>query len=73
MLNKLFERGANVIYGAMEKVHVSGHGSRDELRTMIETVRPKLPDPGARRSPPPASARQLAEAAGMNRRTTSSS
>lgn len=41
MLNKLFEHGANVIYGAMETVHVSGHGSRDELRTMIETVQPQ--------------------------------
>ena len=41
MLNKLFEHGANVIYGAMETVHVSGHGSRDEMRAMIETVQPQ--------------------------------
>src|SRR5690554_1008578 len=41
MLNKLFERGANVIYGAMEQVHVSGHGSRDEMRAMIDAVKPR--------------------------------
>ena len=41
MLNKLFERGANVIYGRMATTHVSGHGSRDEMRAMIEAVRPK--------------------------------
>jgi ribonuclease J len=41
MLNKLFERGANVIYGKLANVHVSGHGSRDEMMAMLETVQPK--------------------------------
>lgn len=42
MLNKLFERGANVIYGKLANVHVSGHGSRDEMQAMIEAVKPKF-------------------------------
>jgi len=42
MLNKLFERGANVIYGKLAAVHVSGHGSRDEMQAMIETVKPRF-------------------------------
>lgn len=41
MLNKLFERGANVIYGQLATVHVSGHGSRDEMVAMLEAARPK--------------------------------
>jgi ribonuclease J len=42
MLNKLFELGANVIYGKLANVHVSGHGSRDELAAMIQAARPKF-------------------------------
>ncbi len=42
MLNRLFERGANVIYGQLAKVHVSGHGSRDELLAMLKAARPKF-------------------------------
>jgi ribonuclease J len=42
MLNKLFARGANVIYGALATVHVSGHGSREDMRIMLETVRPRF-------------------------------
>ena len=41
MLNKLFDQGANVIYGQLAKVHVSGHGSRDEMIAMIDAVRPQ--------------------------------
>ncbi len=41
MLNKLFARGANVIYGHLATVHVSGHGSRDEMQHMLKTVQPR--------------------------------
>jgi len=41
MLNKLFERGANVIYGKLANIHVSGHGSRDEMQAMLEAVEPR--------------------------------
>jgi ribonuclease J len=42
MLNKLFARGANVIYGPLATVHVSGHGSREDMRIMLETARPRF-------------------------------
>jgi ribonuclease J len=42
MLNNLFGRGANVLYGAMATVHVSGHGSREDMRIMLETVHPRF-------------------------------
>ena len=41
MLNNLFARGANVIYGPMATVHVSGHGSREDMRIMLEKVSPR--------------------------------
>ncbi len=42
MLNNLFARGANVIYEPLATVHVSGHGSREDMRIMLETVRPRF-------------------------------
>ncbi len=42
MLNKLFERGASVIYGPMATIHVSGHGSRGDMRMMLEAVKPRF-------------------------------
>lgn len=42
MLNNLFGRGANVVYGKLATVHVSGHGSREDMRIMLEAVRPRF-------------------------------
>ncbi|HEY3268079.1 MAG TPA: ribonuclease J [Armatimonadota bacterium] len=41
-VNNLFRLGANVIYSEQNKgVHVSGHGSRDEITMMVNLTRPK--------------------------------
>jgi len=40
--NKLIQRGANVIYDPIEMVHVSGHASREELKLLINLVRPRF-------------------------------
>lgn len=42
MLNNLFDLGANVIYGPLATVHVSGHGNREDMRIMLEAVRPRF-------------------------------
>ncbi|MBE0699856.1 MAG: ribonuclease J, partial [Anaerolineaceae bacterium] len=40
-INRLFERGASVIYEAIAPVHVSGHASQEEMKLLIHLVRPK--------------------------------
>lgn len=40
-INHLFRRGAEVIYEPLSEVHVSGHASREELKLMLNLVRPK--------------------------------
>lgn len=40
-INRLFRRGANVIYEPLAPVHVSGHASQDEMALMIHLVKPK--------------------------------
>jgi ribonuclease J len=41
-INKLFRRGANVIYEPLHSVHVSGHASQDEMRLLLHMVKPKF-------------------------------
>jgi ribonuclease J len=41
VINQLFARGAFVIYGSMAPIHTSGHGSQEDMRTMLEAVKPK--------------------------------
>jgi ribonuclease J len=40
-INRLFRRGANVIYEAIAPVHVSGHASQEEMKLMLNLVRPR--------------------------------
>ncbi|MBP3965198.1 MULTISPECIES: ribonuclease J [Paenibacillus] len=42
-VDELFRLGANVIYGpgSVSGVHVSGHGSQEELKLMLNLIRPK--------------------------------
>ncbi len=41
-INNLFKIGAEVIYEAFEDIHVSGHACKDELKTMINLVKPEF-------------------------------
>ncbi len=41
MIDQLFDAGAEVVYPPLARVHVSGHAYRDELREVIQMVRPE--------------------------------
>ncbi len=42
IIDDLFRLGADVIYSDLCDVHVSGHGSREDLKLMLSLVRPKF-------------------------------
>ncbi|HYA12377.1 MAG TPA: ribonuclease J [Thermodesulfovibrionales bacterium] len=41
IINHLFRRGANVFYEKVSEVHVSGHASKEELKLMLNLIKPK--------------------------------
>ncbi|MDX9714663.1 MAG: ribonuclease J [Dissulfurispiraceae bacterium] len=42
IINRLMKRGAEVIYEKVSEIHVSGHASKEELKLMINLVKPRF-------------------------------
>jgi len=42
IIDHLFKRGAEVFYEKVSEVHVSGHASKEELKLLLNLVRPKF-------------------------------
>jgi ribonuclease J len=42
VINHLFQRGADVYYGPLAQVHVSGHASQEEQKLLINLLRPRF-------------------------------
>jgi ribonuclease J len=41
VMNHIAKRGADIIYEGIKHIHVSGHGSEEELKLMLSLVRPR--------------------------------
>ncbi len=41
VINRLFQKGADVIYGPIAPVHVSGHASQEEQKLLLNIIRPR--------------------------------
>ncbi|MER3545878.1 MAG: ribonuclease J [Chloroflexota bacterium] len=41
-INRLFQRGADVLYDPIAPVHVSGHASQEEQKLLLNLIRPKF-------------------------------
>ena len=66
MMNHIARRGADLVYGSMRPpVHVSGHASEEELKLILNLVRPRyfIPDPW--RVPPAFASRHAGSASAL--------
>jgi ribonuclease J len=41
IVDNLFRQGVNVVYNAIDRVHVSGHASQEELKLMLALTKPR--------------------------------
>jgi ribonuclease J len=42
IVNEMFRKGADVMYRAVDELHVSGHGFQEELKIMLALTKPKF-------------------------------
>ncbi|QSX06438.1 ribonuclease J [Sedimentibacter sp. zth1] len=42
VINLLYKKGADVLYDALEEIHVSGHARQEELKLMLSLLKPKF-------------------------------
>ena len=42
VINNLYKLGAQVLYGSLEELHVSGHACKEELKLMLSLIKPQF-------------------------------
>ena len=68
MMNHMARRGADIVYGTMNPpIHVSGHGSAEELKLVLNLVRPRYFVPIHGEYPPAGEARRARAASAIRR------
>ena len=67
VVNELMKKGADVVYGDIEDIHVSGHARQEELKLMLALTKPKFFMPVHGEYMHLASHRDLAVSMGMDK------
>lgn len=68
VVNELLKKGADVVYGGIEDIHVSGHARQEELKLMLALTKPKFFMPVHGEYMHLSSHRDLAISMGMDKR-----